>query len=653
MKRRLLQFISGIIITYTLIACASMGAPTGGPKDIDPPLPVYEKSTPLMNELHVDKRKITIYFDENIAVKKPQEKVIISPAQKQPPIIQSAGKKVFVRLKDTLLPNITYTIDFGDAIADLNEGNPLPQFSYAFSTGDHIDTMEIAGTLINAYDHELIKNTIVGVLADNSDTAFTKRPLLRMAKTDEHGRFIIHNLARGNYKVVALDDKNRNYYYDQGSEQIAFIDTLITPTCFQDLRPDTIWQDSITIDTIQMVPYTHYEPDNLVLHLFKKEKPRQYLQKKLRVEQKKLIFYMSTKVDSSLSIKLLNSTTNKPWFVKEQSAGKDTITYWITDTQILEKDTIALAVTYPKSDSINQIQMQTDTIKLLDREKKKREKAARIKAKKREKLREKYKDKDQPLPPEPIVHLGFEENLPSLLDFKGEFYVEFNRPLAALHEKSFHLYHKNDTSWLEVPFRMRKDTINARKFYFTATWDPKKEYSFRIDSAACMDVYHFSTDYYRKDFNIRKASSYSTITFQINPIKEKAFVQLLNSHNEVVRQVEVIKGKAKIEYINPETYYARLFIDKNKNKHWDTGDYEKKKQPEPVYYFPKELKAKANWEVNENWSLFKTPILRQKPDDLREVPRFGQKVRKDKDKRKERRFEFEIFEDEEKAKYNR
>ena len=225
-----------------------MSRPGGGPRDETPP--VFIKGVPAPGALNVSKQEIEIEFDEIIQVEKPSEKVIVSPPQKDMPEIRTSGRKVTVTLRDSLLPNTTYTIDFSDAIVDNNEKNPLYSFAYSFSTGSKIDSLQVSGILLNASDLEPITGMLVGLHSNLDDSAFQKLPLERIASSDELGHFTIRNVSPGKYRLFALKDLNRDYRFDNPSEDIAFFDSIVIPTADVKLHVDTIWNDSLTIDTI-------------------------------------------------------------------------------------------------------------------------------------------------------------------------------------------------------------------------------------------------------------------------------------------------------------------------------------------------------------------------------------------------------------------
>lgn len=187
------------VACIAIVSCARMGQPDGGWYDETPP--VITRTTPQDQGVNVRQKKLVIYFDEYIQVDNPTEKVVISPPQIEQPEIQASGKKIEVELKDSLMQNTTYTVDFSDAITDNNENNPLGNYTYTFSTGDHIDTLEVAGYVLNAKDLEPIKGILVGLYSDLSDTAFTTKPMLRVSRTDSRGRFVIKGIAPGSYRI--------------------------------------------------------------------------------------------------------------------------------------------------------------------------------------------------------------------------------------------------------------------------------------------------------------------------------------------------------------------------------------------------------------------------------------------------------------------
>ena len=355
-----------------IAGCASIGTPQGGPKDETPP--VLVKSKPVANATQWKKKKIEIEFDELVSVQSANEKVVISPPQKKPAIVSGIMNTVRVELQDSLLPNTTYTIDFSDAIVDYNESNPYGQYSFAFSTGDSIDSLCVSGHVLDAATLSPKSGIIVGAHANLHDSAFQKEKFLRIAKTDDKGHFVLRGMKHVPYHIFALGDQNRDYMFDQKGEGIAFLDSAVhlwTEIC---QRPDTLWQPMAKgdttrkVDTIVMRDITCFKPDSLLLMYFNEDFGRQYLAKSERKEANKIVLYFGFKADTLPSLQLLVADSiehQDDWYVLEDNPTHDTLTYWIKDSSLIKLDTIALRVDYLKTDSNDLLSPTCDTLQVV------------------------------------------------------------------------------------------------------------------------------------------------------------------------------------------------------------------------------------------------------------------------------------------------
>ena len=348
------------------VACASVGHPDGGPYDEDPP--VLVKSTPGINATGVSNGKVEILFDENIRLQNAFEKVVVSPPQMQMPEIRYNGKKVTVELFDSLVPNTPYSIDFNDAIVDNNEGNPYENFAYVFSTGEVVDTLAVSGTVLNAEDLEPVKGVVVGLHSCLDDSAFTKRAFERVSRTDSRGRFTIKGIAPGKYRVYALADANQNFLFDQKSEKVAFMETYVSPFASEAIRQDTIWRDSLTIDSIVDVKYTRFQPDDIVLRLFAEELKMQYLMKSTRSEHNKFTLFFAAPNEEMPVVNGIGFDFDTQ-YVLESSARMDTLTFWLKDSMLYRNDTLDISVSYKVPDSLEMMVDRTDTLRLVPKKK--------------------------------------------------------------------------------------------------------------------------------------------------------------------------------------------------------------------------------------------------------------------------------------------
>ena len=345
-----------------IVSCARMGQPDGGWYDDTPPRVVH--TDPADKGTGVKSKKVTITFDEFIKLEDATSKVVISPPQIEPADIKASGKKIVVELKDSLMDNTTYTIDFSDAISDNNEGNPMGNYTYSFSTGERIDTFEVSGNVLDATNLEPIKGILVGLYDDLSDTVFARKPFIRVSRTDSRGRFVIRGIAPGTYRVYALQDADGNYIYSQKSEMLAFSHETFNPYAKPDIRQDTVWRDTLRIDSIIRTPYTHFYPDDIVLRAFTALQTDRYLVKSERAEPNKLNFYFSYGNDSLPQLRGLNFNSDSA-FVVDSNLKNDTITYWIKDTTLINTDSLTLEARYLITDSTGTLVMQTDTLEMI------------------------------------------------------------------------------------------------------------------------------------------------------------------------------------------------------------------------------------------------------------------------------------------------
>lgn len=354
-----------VVALLLLAACASIGNPDGGRYDEEPP--VLVKASPGERATNNKERKISLLFDEYIKLENASEKVVVSPPQAEQPDIKASGKRILITLFDTLQANTTYTVDFADAIVDNNEGNPMGDYTYSFSTGDVIDTMEVSGYVLEARNLEPIKGILVGLHSDTTDTAFTTKPLERVSRTDSRGHFCIKGIAPGSYRVYALKDADQNFIFNQKSEKIGFNHDIIVPKAAADIRPDTSWIDSIHYRSIKLVPYTRYTPDNIVLTAFTELPAFQYLRRVTRDVPSRFTVVFGNKADSLPVIRGLNFD-ERDAFVIENTPRNDSITYWLKDSAVFNLDTLELAMTYMHTDdSLGILVPQTDTLSLVSK----------------------------------------------------------------------------------------------------------------------------------------------------------------------------------------------------------------------------------------------------------------------------------------------
>ena len=614
MKRLVYLLALGCLLTA--IGCARMGSPDGGWYDDDPPRVIG--ASPADQAVNVDQRKITIYFDEYIKLADPTQNVIVSPPQLEMPEIKSAGKKIVVELQDSLKPNTTYTIDFSDAITDNNEDNPMGNYTFTFSTGERIDTFEVGGYVLDASNLEPVKGISVGLYDNLSDTVFRKEPLMRISRTDGTGHFVIKGVAPGEYRVYALQDADGNFIFSQKSEMIAFSHEKFTPTAGPDIRQDTIWRDTLHIENILRVGYTHFLPDDVTLLCFQEPQTDRFLLKTERQEPEKIGFFFSYGHEEVPRLRGLNFDSDSA-FVVETSLKRDTVYYWLRDTTLVNQDTLRLEANYYMSDSLGTLFLHTDTMEILPKvgyEKRKKDEQKEYEKWKKEQEKKKKREEryDSIMPVKPlqvkVTPMGQVEPMQTV-------WFETPQPLQRCDTSGVHLYVQIDSVWYNAPHEFTQHS--ARKYALKADWQEGLEYSLEIDSAAFCTIYGLENARVKQGLKVSEADKFSTLTVELSglpPLDSVAVVRvaLVDKSDKVVREsVMEADGSAVFFYLKPSTYYLRLHIDQNGNGEWDTGCYDEGRQAEPVYYFNEEVECKEKWDVNRKWNLTTTPRYRQKP----------------------------------------
>lgn len=626
------EYILSLLLVFVLVACASIGSPDGGPYDEEPP--VLLKATPALNATGVTVAKVTLEFDENVNLENAFENVVVSPPQLQMPEIKYSGKKVMVELFDTLKPNTTYSIDFGNAIVDNNEGNPYENFAYVFSTGDGVDTLAVSGTVLNAQDLEPIKGMIVGLHSCLDDTAFNKLPFERVSRTDSRGRFTIKGIAPGKYRVYALSDANQNYLFDQKSEALAYLSTVIEPHAAPAVRPDTIWRDSVTIDTIRQVNYMRYMPDDLVLRVFKEEFLSQYLVKQTRDPHNRLTLFFAAPNDELPLLEGLDFDISDT-YVLEKSAKMDTLVYWFKDSLLYRNDTLSFRLSYRALDLSGDTIEQVDTLIMSPR--RRWESVQKQQRKKFEDEEKNFLRKAKSLPDydeaNPPVYVPKQKTLPvrfngsSSMDVNAICSFTFEEPLLSVDTSAISVSLKVDTLWVPVDRVFYQDSVNIRKYNVFAEWRPEQTYLVKADSAAFKGLYGGVSEEFTREMVFKSLDEYAALYVDVAGVGDNCILQLLDARENVVMEQKTRGGHCEFYFIKPGTYYMRLIFDENGNGVWDTGDYAKGIQPERVSYYHHSLDLRALFEyTQDDWDIGK-PLNEQKPLEIT-------KQKPDKERRK-------------------
>lgn len=613
------------VLAGLLASCANMGSPDGGLYDEEPPVMVG--SSPALGATDVDRTRVELYFNEYITLQNASEKVVVSPPQLNMPEITASGKRIRVDLQDTLRPATTYTIDFGDAIVDNNEGNPMGQFAFFFSTGEEIDTMEVAGKVLNAQNLEPIKGILVGLYEDDGleradkdgwfDSLFCSEPMLRVARTNGSGEFRIRGVRPGRYRAYALKDADGDFVFNQKSEMIAVGRTTFETGSYPDVRVDTAWHDvqKTKADSLVKVKYTHFTPDDVVLLAFLEDGQERHLLKTTREVNEHFEIYFTAPCDEEPVIKGLNFD-ERGAFLIEKSEGNDTLQYWVRDTLLARQDTLEFELTYLETDTTGLLVARTDTLALapkqtLQRRAKMREESFSKWEKEQDKRRERGQEFETRFTDD---WLNVRLNSPSsvALNENARFYTP--EPLASIDPDKFHFYLRQDSVFVEADYVFERQDSSLLHYVLRAEWRPSQDYRLLLDSAAMIGISGLPSKPQQYKLTTPSLDTYSSLFVDLKGLNDTtAIVQLLTNDN-VYRTVRTNSdGRADFYFIKPGVYYLRMFIDLNGDGEWTTGDLETRREPEPTYYFPTKLTLRARWDVDQDWDFDAVPITAQKP----------------------------------------
>lgn len=593
----IIYLVSIAFLMLCVVRCANPGTPTGGPRDRKPPVLVSSK--PEMNSTGFSGSIVTLVFNENIQVKDAMTKFVVSPPLPIQPKVDAHGNLIRVRLdSDTILaPGTTYTFDFADCVSDLNEGNILENFTFTFSTGESTDSMMISGNLYDASNITPLAGMYVMLQTNMEDSAFHTVPPIRIAKTDDEGRFQIKNVpAERPYRIFALDDKNRNFLFDQPGEMVAWHGDSVRPSWEIRQINDSICVDSLSADTTQWKwePIVRdtlvYTPDSLSLFAFMEEHYDQYMTSDERKQRTQIRVTFNKPMAEKPRISFPGQDSTIAHSVNEFSLGNDTVTVWLTDSLIYNGDSVVLALRYPVLDSLEQMTYVTDTLDMWYLNKEPQSKPKRRGRKENEKK-----------PETPTLKLKIASQVGSY----GSLSIMSETPYAEFIWDSVTLYQKVDTIFEKRDFTYEEDTVNLRRVAIKTKWEPGAEYKLEIDTAAVADIYGLCNKAIEAKVLVTKLDKYGTLYINVDSVPEYSLLQLVKSgkEEEVMRQNYLpANGKVAFRYLKPGEYMIRILIDENKNGEWDTGDYEEKRQPETLIYYMEKVSVRANWDIKVDFS---------------------------------------------------
>ena len=599
MKKLAFPILVSIII-LTTINCARVGSPVGGEKDILAPEII--ESTPNNYSKNFGSDKIEIEVNEFVRLDNLQQKLVISPPLDEKPEIYVRGKKIIIELgKQELKQNTTYTFSFYDAIVDNNEGNPIIDYEFVFSTGNRLDSLSVNGIVLRAFDLEPEEEGVEVLLYDLlDDTIPQTTPPLYIAKPDKEGRFSINNIKADTFRIFAIKDGNRNHYFDQAGEDFAFSDSiliisappefLIDTTRKDTTNNDTIYTNVIGADTIGIdtigIDTTEIKPD-VRLFLFTEDHSIQYLKNSTREtrEHIQLVFNKPLK-ERKLEITPIDIDTKNEWFIKEEFVIGDTVNVWITDTIVSSTDLVTLKLEYIKEDSAGNYISFTDTSLI-------RYIAPVGKGKGRQEVAEKV---EKTLVLTPSIRKSAQ------IELNQKIFIESKTPVGIVDTSKIKMFVYDDSLQINTVYNLEQDSLQIRKFRFNLEWKEDTKYGLFIEPGAFTSIYDYDNDTLLLDFRTRKLDYYGKIIVTLKTVTENMIIQLLDSKGGVLKEkTEWSNNIVEFSYLKAGEYRLKAIYDRNENEKWDTGNYEEKIQPEKVKFYNKQIKVRSNWDLKIEW----------------------------------------------------
>lgn len=608
-------------------ACARISAPTGGPKDSDPPVAL--KSKPLNYATNFDGDKIIILFDEYLTLKNIQQELLVSPPVEEKPEIKQRGKNLVIDINNELKDSTTYNFNFYNAITDLNEGNLLPNFQFEFSTGPEFDSIYLGGILKNAFDYKTEEKLYV-MAYDNFHDSIPRTTLPNyIAKTDEEGNFFLTNLKQKPYYLFALKDMNNNMMFDLPNESIAFMDSSFQPGFEEMVFTDTIRRlDSLALlknDTVfidSLVSYSEMVTTigDVQLFMFTEDFEKQYFTNKLRPEKELVAFAFNRELSDSISIvPILDTIYRNDWYIQEPFEGNDSIVLWLTDSVLYNNDSLVFQLNYTMLDSNNVEYIKTDTLVLEFEEEKEDTKEGKVKGKDKEKKggrfnignllnaeEEEVQEEDSVIPPSLLT---FTHNAKSPFEINNKLELEAKYPIAKIDESLIEFYHiEDDTLLIPHKYTLEQSEKALRKYLMSFDLEPDQKFQLLLPAGVFTDIYGNINDTLDFKFNIRPLDYYSNIQLTLKNVADNSVIQLMDEKEAVLEERSIYSDTVlTYNFLHPKKYVFKLFYDFNGNGKWDTGKLSELLQPETVFYFPQEVETKSNWDMEYEWDLYPVP----------------------------------------------
>lgn len=572
------RFIYTIFSIVAFAACCLLSKscantttpPSGGPKDTIPP--VLLKVTPDNNTTNfpVYGQKVSLLYDEYTVVKNSND-IFVSPPIKRRPTAKLKGKNIVISFQDSLEADRTYTIDFGQALADNNEGNLAPRFVYTFSTGETIDSMYFTGTVKNSQSLSPVKGVVVAAYSDLSDSACFKSIPDAAVKTDDWGFFAMRNIKPVPYRVYAYTDSDNDYKYDPDNDEIAFLDSVYTPV--------RVVADNVRelYGTFQMKDTLECKARESMISLatFKELQSIQYLQNSGRKSNNSGFLKFSAADVKINELEFVGIPSDK--VILQYNNTRDSIDFWINVDYKLD-DSLMIRLNYQKTDSTGVLAPAVENLSLAVMKKQDAETAATSR----------NKDKNVEKEKDTVFKMSVKvEN--ETVEQKGLTF-ESALPITGIIKDSIRLTEKNPKGQIEEKtFILTQDPVEIRKYIIMPDFELTKgyEYELVVPQGTFTNLDKLPNAREEVKFQIPTSETLCSITIDFKNVDSNYIVDLTPEKGEDALRQHIIKedGRITMKYLKAGSYRIRLTKDQNGNGYPDTGNLLEKRQPEAVRFY--------------------------------------------------------------------
>ena len=572
MKNRA-RYFAICAVAILMIRCANVVTPSGGPKDDKSPVVI--EASPENNSTDFNGKTIHLTFDEFVTLNNPSNNVMISPPMSKKPTYRTSGKSLIIRFEEPLKPNTTYSINFGDAIKDLHEGNVFKGYTFNFSTGQSIDSLSLKGKVISASTLAPMEGFMIGLYSNNNETLTIDSMPNRIkpeyiTTTDKQGNFEFSGLADKDYLIFALKDNNSNLIYDLPNEEIAFYQDLVKPYYIENQIVKVAVNDTLANDSIVAADSTFEikkpEYPSYTLYSFMQEDSIQKIFKKELVEEGLLRFVFRYPAEN-VEIKVLEELPDTFNILPVYSTRKDTVSWYFTPC----KDSLWISI----NDGVN----ISDT--------------THYSLKPRKSVSRRRRTQEE----ETVKHLMIKNNLKgNKLKPEQPLVFTFNEPIVKVNQPDSMHFEKIDE------FGLKYQIINNLK--------PENKYQITIPDSVFFDISGVSNDSIKLNFSVQEESAFGNIyiTVEVPENIPQVIIELTTDNGKTIDK-QIITGTQELsfEYLDPGKYKLKAILDLDKNGIWSPGHFGKKLQPEKIIFYNGILEVRANWDIDldEPWKIEK------------------------------------------------